>query len=485
MSSSVEILNPHTPTYDPPDPGCGCGGGPTSSGCGCGSLAPAEALTGLERPLYFPRQIVGPDDLNQGQVYVGDRMRRHNRFLHGWGIACGLRVTPCGPTEDGAESCCVRVSAGYALDPYGDEVFVPDPVVVDLCSTEPGGGLLCPPATDPWCAPVPVLPRDGNRYLAIRHVEIPVKPVRAPTGCSCSDTACENSRVRDWFEFRLLDELPSHYQQDCGDIDDYCASVAECPPCPDSGWVVLAVVRTNGTSVTWLGGERERRYLLSLAHFCERCDDERYRRDKAVLSGRPAHLLMGTASAAPDTTVSLDYYDGVELVRMSVATTADAVRGTTAADLKKAWDGVVLFDTLTGRPVAADDGSLLTAGTILAHSPLRGDSVIDGPEDLAVRVGRPAVDFSAYRSRLDEVSKLLDEGGRAEFEARLLGNLDRVGELGVEALSGISRQNAGRLDAVGIRTLAELREAKRVPDLAGSATAKAERFRALDLGGRD
>lgn len=460
--------------------GCGCG---SSGGCGCGTLATPDSLVGLERPRYFPRQIVGPEDLNQGLRYVTDRMRRHNRFLHGWGIACGLRVEPCGPNEDGSPSCRVRVTAGYALDPYGDEIFVPEPVVVDVCAADPAGALMCVPSGDPWCAPVPVPPGDGPRYLAIRHIEQPVKPVRAPTGCSCSDAACEHSRIRDWYEFALLDELPSHYDWPCGDIDEYCSTVATCPPCPESGWVVLAVVYGDGATIAELGGEQSRRYLLSLANFCEHCENSFGRDERAVLVGRPANIYIATAAAQPDTTVSFDYYEGSQRVRASIAMAEADLVGTTAGELKTLLADVVLFDTATGQPVLLDDGSTLTAATILAHSPLRADSVIDSADDLRVRVGRPSIDASAYRAAMAELDDLLDDGGRAAFEERALGNLDRLGELDVEALSGISRANAAKLRAVGIDTLAQLRAARRLPDdLSAPAMAKATRFRELSFG---
>ena len=462
--------------------GCGCGG---TTACECGSIAAPGSLVGLERPRYFPRQIVGPEDLNQGLLYMTDRMRRHNRFLHGWGISCGLRVVPCGPNEDGSPACRVRVTSGYALDPYGNEIFVPEPVIVDLCATDTGGGLMCVPTADPWCAPVPVPPGDGRRYLAIRHIEQPVKPVRAPTGCSCSDAACEHSRLRDWYEFAMLDELPSHYDWPCGDIDEYCSSVAECPPCPDSGWVVIAVVYSDGDVITSLGGEQERRYLLSLANFCEHCENEYAREAVSSLASRPALVYMATVSDRPDTTFSVDFHDGERRVRASIAMARSDVEGATAGEIKTLLAPAVFIDTSTGRPVLLDDGSPLSAATILAHSPLRGDSVIDSVEDLQIRVGRPSIDASAYRATMAELDDLLDDGGLAAFEEKALSNLDRLGDLDVEALSGISIANAAKLRAVGIDTLAQLRAAKRLPDdLTAPAMAKAAKFRELTFSRR-
>ena len=45
-----------------------------------------------ERVRYFARQLLTADDLTQEQEYLRGRMRRHNLFLHGWGVVCGAEV---------------------------------------------------------------------------------------------------------------------------------------------------------------------------------------------------------------------------------------------------------------------------------------------------------------------------------------------------------------------------------------------------------
>ena len=48
----------------------------------------------LERPRYFPRQLISDVELTLEQQYFRDRLRRHNRLLHGWGVVCGALVCP-------------------------------------------------------------------------------------------------------------------------------------------------------------------------------------------------------------------------------------------------------------------------------------------------------------------------------------------------------------------------------------------------------
>lgn len=74
-----------------------------------------------QRPTYFDRQQLSAADLNAGLEYIRQRMRWHNRYLHGWGIVCGLRVERLS-AED---LWTVRVGEGYLVTPLGDEAYVP------------------------------------------------------------------------------------------------------------------------------------------------------------------------------------------------------------------------------------------------------------------------------------------------------------------------------------------------------------------------
>ena len=84
--------------------------------------APACDTTIAELPRYYPRQLITPDDLTLEQNYFRDRMRRHNRLLHGWGVVCGALVCPGAVTTDtnGVVSLSpwqVQVQPGYILGP--------------------------------------------------------------------------------------------------------------------------------------------------------------------------------------------------------------------------------------------------------------------------------------------------------------------------------------------------------------------------------
>src|SRR5262245_57322951 len=127
-----------------------------------------------ERPRFFVRQLITPDDLTLGQDYLRNKMRRHNRYLHGWGVVCGARVD----LPASKAPWLVVIRKGYILGPFGDEIVIEKDLCFDLrvtCST--------PEASDPcgdsgltsgvW----PEQGKAGKWWVAVRHKEMPSRPV--------------------------------------------------------------------------------------------------------------------------------------------------------------------------------------------------------------------------------------------------------------------------------------------------------------------
>ncbi|HWX43460.1 MAG TPA: DUF6519 domain-containing protein, partial [Blastocatellia bacterium] len=57
-------------------------------------------------------------------------LRRHNKYLHGWGIVCGLQVF-CGPDNGGIRRH-VTVKPGYAIDCDGNDINLDSDIQVDV-----------------------------------------------------------------------------------------------------------------------------------------------------------------------------------------------------------------------------------------------------------------------------------------------------------------------------------------------------------------
>jgi len=75
-------------------------------------------IAALTRLRYFTGQLLSAEDLRDEQSYLLDRLRRHNRFLHGWGVVSGLEVKVDNATD-------IEVAPGIAIDCAGNELVVP------------------------------------------------------------------------------------------------------------------------------------------------------------------------------------------------------------------------------------------------------------------------------------------------------------------------------------------------------------------------
>jgi hypothetical protein len=236
---------------------------PTTDCCGGATQRCAS-----ERTRFFAGQLITPADLTQDQDYFRERMRRHNRIMHGWGIVCGATVIK------GRGPCEVIISAGFILGPQGDEILIEKELTINLCLTDPEGDVPsdCGPPVDPWCSDVRVRRNaDATLYIAVRYAESPTRPVRSSgCGCGCNQGDCEYSRIRDGFVIRALTELPSSYNSMAPPniaVASSCAGAAPraCLQCPSDPWVILAEAKIggDGASLASVNQPPHRRYAVS------------------------------------------------------------------------------------------------------------------------------------------------------------------------------------------------------------------------------
>jgi hypothetical protein len=163
----------------------------------CGQL---ECLC---RPRFFAGQLLSEQDLNRLDRYIVKKHRLHNRYLHGWGVVCGLEVT-CHPCDDEY----VNVSTGYAIGPCGEDIIVCKPDSVNICELikqcrdrERADNECRPYGYSPECKGA-----EEQWVLAVRYQETPSRGVTALRGgtcgepakaCGCSDGSshCSNGAV--------------------------------------------------------------------------------------------------------------------------------------------------------------------------------------------------------------------------------------------------------------------------------------------------
>ena len=137
-------------------------------------------VTPLKRLRYFSGELLTADDFQVEQNYFLEKHRRHNRYLHGFGVVCGLEVSTDGVT--------LQVDPGLALNCAGEEI--------------------------PVCAPVTSrLPREGRiAFVRLSYLERETDPVPVSGGLN----GMEKSRVEEGFEIILAAEDPcrGHHRSD-------------------------------------------------------------------------------------------------------------------------------------------------------------------------------------------------------------------------------------------------------------------------------
>lgn len=85
-------------------------------------------MTTPERPAFFEGQILAAADLTSAVDYGRGQLARHERYLHSWGVAEGLTLTPASKTDpkSGKDYVEVTLGKGVAIDGTGREIVVPE-----------------------------------------------------------------------------------------------------------------------------------------------------------------------------------------------------------------------------------------------------------------------------------------------------------------------------------------------------------------------
>ncbi len=119
-----------------------------------------------ERVRYFPGQLFTADNCQAEQTYYLNKLRRHNRYLHGWGVASGLEVT--------VSQNRVNATPGIAIDCAGNELFLDESLEMEIPS------------------------RNSEYIVTAEYREIETKPVPGMRRTFSESVELENERIRDY-----------------------------------------------------------------------------------------------------------------------------------------------------------------------------------------------------------------------------------------------------------------------------------------------
>ncbi len=194
--------------------------------CGCGTCAACTGLTSPTRPRFFAGQLLTDAELVELETYVIEKNKLHNRFLHGWGVVCGLEVV-CGECGDD-----IVVQPGYALDPCGNDVVVPAAQPFDIasairaCLDAERSSPVCDP---PYGRPLAQCDEEVSWCVTLRYLEQDVRPVvplsPSPTrSCSCGGSSCGCGGPA------VTGGMRPGYECTCGGSGSHSATACGCTP---------------------------------------------------------------------------------------------------------------------------------------------------------------------------------------------------------------------------------------------------------------
>jgi hypothetical protein len=91
----------------------------------------------IELPVYYEDQVLGAADLNAAVDLSTGQLARHERYLHTWGIAAGLKLQGEDKTTAANKPYIdVTCSAGVAIDGWGREIVVAEDELLNPSSFE-------------------------------------------------------------------------------------------------------------------------------------------------------------------------------------------------------------------------------------------------------------------------------------------------------------------------------------------------------------
>jgi hypothetical protein len=222
----------------------------------------------FSRNNYFTGKLLTERDFTAEQQYAANKLRLHHVALHGWGVVCGLKVTP----HPICPALRIVVEPGIAVDGCGREIRITEKVEPKLPHPDLPSSTQedpCPPEPDPVYSksdgpedleahPSPSV----NLYVCLRYVEWEAELMAAPFS-ECAQTGNLPNRINESYEFEVVTNTkePKCFEQvrtdtegcGCEDSDEIDDSLIErCAKPFHTDCIPLAIIRdyAPGAAVT-------------------------------------------------------------------------------------------------------------------------------------------------------------------------------------------------------------------------------------------
>jgi DNA-binding beta-propeller fold protein YncE len=157
------------------------------------TLCPACDIGPFTRNHYFTGKLLLERDFSDEQRYYIEKLRHHHQRLHGWGVVCGLKVTPHPQVPCRDRFVCIE--PGTAIDCCGHEIVVRDQECLDITRLDAIQELLKQPDKE----------KEHVLQICLRYRECPTEEIPVLYDeCGCDDTRCAPNRILESYDVDVI-----------------------------------------------------------------------------------------------------------------------------------------------------------------------------------------------------------------------------------------------------------------------------------------
>ncbi len=156
------------------------------------TLCPSCELAPFTRNHYFTGKLLLERDFSDETLFHMEKLRHHHQRLHGWGVVCGLEVTP--HKDEVCRHRFVCIEPGTAIDCCGHEIVVRQRDCVDLEQIPAIQALIDKKDTEPH-----------TLQICLRFKECPTEEIPVLYDeCGCDETQCAPNRILESYDIDVL-----------------------------------------------------------------------------------------------------------------------------------------------------------------------------------------------------------------------------------------------------------------------------------------